>query len=63
MVKVTYGTSNTVNMGNFESVKVNVEVTFDCSEEELEETYAKARSFVDSHMQEELDSIGGPQNK
>ena len=51
--RVTYGLGRTVPIGNYENFKLHCEVQFECQEDELEETYEKAKRFVVERVEEE----------
>lgn len=58
MVTVRYGL--TMNLGNYESARVDVEVTVPCYKEELEEGYAEAVTFVEEKINKEVHEIRNP---
>lgn len=47
----------TVNLGNFESVQIEVAVKLPCYLEELDECYRTAKCFVDSRLNKEVKAI------
>jgi hypothetical protein len=47
----------TVNMGNFESVKIAVRVEVPCYREEVEDVYKQASSFVEDKCRDEVLSV------
>jgi len=50
---VTYGISYTKNLGNFESLKVNVQVEDQVGDEEtVRQAYARIKKFVDERLEE-----------
>jgi len=51
-VGVTMG--QTVNMGNYESYRIDVQVTVPCYREEIEEAYVFARKFCNARLKEEV---------
>lgn len=55
VVKVSYGT--TINLGNFQSAKVNVGVELPCYVEEIDEAYAFGSKFVESRLSEEVEMV------
>ena len=57
MAEVGAGVRMTVNLGNFESVQVEVSVTLPCYVEELTECYKAAKHFVDGHLNREVKDI------
>ena len=52
-MKVSYSVGRTLNMRNFESAKFEIGVEVSCPEDELDETYEKAKQFVDEQIAEE----------
>lgn len=58
MTQVTAGLTYTRNLGNFENVKVNVEVTDAKREgENVNEAFERVYSFVESKLQEKVEEI------
>lgn len=55
--KVGCGMGLTINMGNYESARIDVVVEVPCYKEEVEEAYAYARQFCESRIKLERDSI------
>ena len=55
--KVSVGLSTTINMGNYESAKVDVFVSLPCYREEVESTYKAALSFVQAKVTQERAAI------
>jgi len=47
----------TLNLGNFESVQIEVSVALPCYVEELQECYKAAKHFVDSNLNSEIQAI------
>lgn len=55
---VTAGLTYTRNLGNFENVKVNVEVTADALEgESINTAFERVYSFVEAKLQEKVEEI------
>lgn len=50
-VRVAAG--QTYNLGNYESMRLDVSVTLPCRVEDIEDTYARASEFVADKLQEE----------
>lgn len=50
---VRVGAGQTYNLGNFESMRLDVSVTLPCLIEDIEETYTRASEFVAEKLQEE----------
>lgn len=57
LAQVTHGGRLTLNMGNYETAQVTVEVTLPCYPEELDVTYKAARSFVEQRMNAEATAL------
>lgn len=47
----------TINLGNYESVQVGVSVRLPCMPVELEDAFIVAKSFLDTHLNREVDAI------
>ena len=54
-VSVEFGM--TLNLSNFESARVSVQVSLPCYAEEVEAAYGQARKWVEDKMNAEVDSI------
>jgi hypothetical protein len=55
--KVSCGMGLTINMGNYESARIDVVVEVPCYREEVEEAYTYARKFCESRIKDEAGSI------
>lgn len=55
--KVSVGLNSTVNMGNYESLKLSVHVTLPCYAEEVEETFDKAQDFCEERLARMLSDV------
>lgn len=56
--QVTAGLTYTRNLGNFENVKVNVEVTTEArSGENVNDAFERVYSFVEAKLQEKVEEI------
>lgn len=51
--KVKYSLGKTINVGNFENVKLECGVELTCQEDELGERFEQAREFVLAKVQDE----------
>ena len=53
--KVEYLVSRTLNMGNFESTKIQVGISMECVQtpEEIELAFSRAKRFVDAKVVEQ----------
>lgn len=56
-VNVDYGI--TLNMGNYESAKINLSVRIPCYKEEIDEAYEFASAWVADRLERERDLIRG----
>lgn len=54
MAHVTYGNSMTVNLGNYESCRVEIGITLPAYTEEIAEAYKLARKLVGDRMSSEM---------
>lgn len=54
-VGVNMGT--TINLGNFQSARIDVQVTLPCAPEDVEATYKEVCDFARTHIREEAKSI------
>jgi hypothetical protein len=59
MAEVEAHSSMTINMGNFESVKLELSVRLPCYPEELADAFRAAKNFVDTHLNSEVQAIRG----
>lgn len=50
--KVSYGLGRTINTGNYENAKIDIHVEFMCEEDEVEQTYERAKKFVRQRVKE-----------
>jgi len=55
--KVRYGLGLTVNLGNFESCRIDVTLELPCIVEEVEEAFGTAKQFVETHLERERDAL------
>jgi len=49
--------SQTINTGNYNSIKVGVWVELPCYEEEIADAYKRAKEFVEQRLQAEVAEI------
>lgn len=56
---VTFACGATKNMGNYESLRIEVRVTLPCYVEEIDEIYLKAKGWVDNRLDKELSELAG----
>lgn len=57
VAEVEFGTGMTINLGNFESVRLDVRVKLPCVVEEVGEAYKAAKAFVDGKLNKEVADI------
>jgi len=55
--KVGCGMGLTINMGNYESARIDVVVEVPCYKEEVDEAYTFARKFCETRVKKEAESI------
>jgi hypothetical protein len=53
-MKVNYSIQRTINLGNFENVKIDIGVEAECEDGELKKTYENVRKFVNRKIEEEM---------
>lgn len=56
---ITFACGATKNMGNYESLRIEVRVTLPCYIEEIDEMYLKAKEWVDNRLDKELSELAG----
>lgn len=54
---VTFACSTTKNMGNYESLRMEVRVSLPCYIEEIDEMYNTAKDWVDTRLDKELSEL------
>lgn len=54
---VRFGIGATINMGNYESARVDVEVTVPCYKEEVDDAYEFARKWAKTRLEAEAEVI------
>lgn len=54
-----FGGGHTINLGNFESVKINVSITMPCKKEDLEEVYEFATNWVSEKISQAVAEAKG----
>jgi hypothetical protein len=60
---VTVGAGVTKNMGNYESLRIFVQMTVPCYKEELDDIYPKVRDLVDKKLEAEMAELGDQRKK
>lgn len=54
---IGYSGGKTVNLGNFESIRVDVSIRLPCYVEELDDAYKWAQDWVGSRIEDEIDKV------
>ena len=54
---VAFGAGLTINIGNFESVRVDVRLELPCSPEEVNDAFGVCQEFVETKLAEQRDMI------
>lgn len=57
VAKVRATASMTINLGNYESIRISTDAELPCVLEELEDCYKTAREFVDTKLNKEIAEI------
>ena len=53
MMKIKYNMGKTINMGNFENVKLDFGVEMMCEEKDMDKKWVEAEEFVQQKIEEE----------
>lgn len=59
--KVSIGLNSTINMGNYESLRLSVHVTLPCYAEEVDAAFNKAQSLCEAKLSQMLSEVGRKQ--
>lgn len=59
LIRVSIEGGRTVNLGNYESARINVSISMPCTKEDLNETYEWASKWVDEKVSE---AVSGSKN-
>ena len=54
---VSFGKRQVVNMGNFETITLDMTASMECTEKDMNKTYDKVKDFVEGRMEIEIDEI------
>ena len=54
---VSYSARRVINLGNFETVHIEVGVSLTCSQADIIPTYDKAKEFVGTRLETEVDEV------
>ena len=52
-MKVTYSKGRTVNLGNFESLRVDIGIELECQDGEEDETFKRLKAWIDAKLAKE----------
>ena len=53
-MKVSYGLMRTINLGNYENVKIDIAIEAECEKGDLEKAYKSVKRFVNEKIEEEM---------
>jgi len=59
MYKIEVGGGMTVNLGNFESARLDIRIVVPCAKSEIEDAYEWASDWVSGKIQESMKAIKG----
>lgn len=59
---VTFACGATLNMGNYQSLRIDVRVSLPCYIEEIDEMYTTAKKWADERLDKELKELKNKQN-
>ena len=59
---VTFACGATLNMGNYQSLRIDVRVSLPCYIEEIDDMYITAKKWVDERLNKELKELKTKQN-
>jgi len=54
MVRLKYSRGMTVNLGNFESLRIDIGIEMECAQSEVPATYDRMRQWVDRNLDAQL---------
>jgi hypothetical protein len=54
-MKVRYALQRTINLGNFENVKIDIGIETACEENNVGKTFTKIKKFVENKIEEEME--------
>jgi hypothetical protein len=57
MLKITINCGKTINLGNYESARVDISITVPTTKDSLEDAYEFATSWVDNKMAEAVEGV------
>lgn len=52
-MKITYMKGRTINLGNFESLRVDIGIELECPVEKRDETFEAAKTWVENKLSKE----------
>lgn len=56
-MKISVSIGRTINMGNYESARIDVSTEMECVVADMDATYAKAKAWCDERVTEELEAL------
>jgi hypothetical protein len=54
-MKVRYALQRTINLGNFENIKIDIGIETECEEDSVGKTFNKIKKFVTNRIEEEME--------
>ena len=57
LATVSYSARRVINLGNFETVHIEVGVSLSCSQKDITSTYDKVKEFVGTRLEAEVDEV------
>ena len=57
MAKVSYSKGRTVNLGNFESTRIDISIELECQESEIDATYERCHKWVDNKVRQQEQTV------
>jgi len=63
LAEVRVGIGSTLNMGNYESLRLGVDISLPSTEKDLEKTFNKALELAEKNLERMITKFKGPQNQ
>jgi hypothetical protein len=63
MAEVRVGIGSTLNMGNYESLRLGVDISLPCTEKDLEKKFSEALSLAEKNLEKMIKKFKGPQEQ
>lgn len=57
LMQVSFSKKRTINTGNFEFTSIEIGVTMHCESKDMNKTYGKAKDFVESRLDLEVEEV------